>query len=141
VRFQPSGRYECLAGFYAGGLYPLGAEEFGLGEDGFDGFLLKIGWVAVFVEDAFDHDFDLGAGALAEGPVDGDAFLHLSDELGGDDLCFRPRTSASNFTPVPPPCRIARNASALHDFECPYSAAKHLHNVGRQTRPDSSAPC
>ena len=55
-------------------------------EDGLDRVLLEVGWVAVFVEDALHHHFDFGAGALAQGPVDGHAFLDLRDELRGDDL-------------------------------------------------------
>ena len=43
----------------------------------------------MFVEDAFHHHFDFGAGAFAEGPVDGDALLYLGDQLGGDDLELR----------------------------------------------------
>ena len=38
----------------------------------------------MFVEDAFHHDFDLGAGAFAERPVDRHAFAHLGDKFGGD---------------------------------------------------------
>jgi hypothetical protein len=33
---------------------PFGAEEFGLLEDKFRRFVLEIGWVAVFSEDAFN---------------------------------------------------------------------------------------
>ena len=49
---------------------------------------LQVRWVAVFVEDAFDHHADFCAGAFAQGPVDGDAFADLSDEFGGDDFEF-----------------------------------------------------
>ena len=47
-------------------------------------FVLQIGWVAVFSEDAFNQNFDFGAGAFAERPVDGDAFADLGDKFGRD---------------------------------------------------------
>ena len=37
-------------------------------------------------KDSFHQDFDFGACAFAEGPVDGDAFANLRYELGGDDF-------------------------------------------------------
>lgn len=40
----------------------------------------------MFVQDALHHHFDLGAGAFAEGPVDGHALLHLGDEFRRDQL-------------------------------------------------------
>ena len=42
-------------------------------------------WLAVFVQDAFHHDFDFGAGAFAERPVNGHALLHLGDQLRRDE--------------------------------------------------------
>ncbi len=56
---------------------PVGAEEFGLGENGFGGFFFQVWRVAVFSQDAFHHHFDSGTGAFADGPVDGDALADL----------------------------------------------------------------
>ena len=49
-------------------------------------FVLEIGWVAVFSENAFHQDFDLGAGAFAKRPVDRDAFSDSGDEFSRDDF-------------------------------------------------------
>ena len=65
---------------------PFGAEKFGLLQDELCCFVLQVGWVAVFSEDALYHDFDFGAGAFAQGPVDGHALADLGDKFGGDDF-------------------------------------------------------
>jgi hypothetical protein len=52
---------------------PFGGKKFGLGENGLDGFALEIRQIVVFSKDGFDQDFDLGAGAFAQSPIeDGD---------------------------------------------------------------------
>ena len=58
---------------------PLRAQQLCLREDRLYGFRLQVGRVAVFVQDALHHDFDLGTGAFAEGPVDGHALPHFGD--------------------------------------------------------------
>ena len=65
---------------------PFCAEEFGLCKDELCRFVLQIGWVAVFSEDPFHHDFDLRAGAFAQRPVDRDALADLGDQFGRDHL-------------------------------------------------------
>ncbi len=74
--------------------HPIRTQQLCLLEHGLHGFLLQIGRVAVLVEDAFDHHLDLGAGAFAQGPVDGDAFLDLGDQFGqrtGEELDTLPK--------------------------------------------------
>src|ERR1035441_1486715 len=58
---------------------PLRAQQLCLREDCLYGFLLQVRRVAVFVQDALHHDFDLGTGAFAEGPVYGHALPHFGD--------------------------------------------------------------
>ena len=58
---------------------PLRAQQLCLREDRLYGLLLQVGRVAVFVQDALHHDFDLGTSAFAEGPVDGHALPHFGD--------------------------------------------------------------
>ena len=52
---------------------PIRTQQLCLRQHGLHSFFLQVGRVAVFVEDAFHHDSDLGSRALAEGPVDGHA--------------------------------------------------------------------
>ena len=73
---------------------PVRAEQFGLHENGLHGFLLQVRRVAVFVQDAFHHDLDLGSGAFAERPVDGYALADFGDQFGGDDFQFVVRNVA-----------------------------------------------
>ena len=40
----------------------------------------------MFVQDAFHHDFDSGARAFPQRPIDGHALLHLRDQLRRDEL-------------------------------------------------------
>ncbi len=68
---------------------PVGAQKFRLLEDKLGCFILEVRWVAVLPQDAFDHDFDFGSGALADGPVDRDALADLSDKFGRDDPLVR----------------------------------------------------
>ena len=44
--------------------------------------------ITVLPEDALHADFDLGAGAFADGPIDRHVFPNLGDQLGGDDFEF-----------------------------------------------------
>src|SRR5664279_4105717 len=67
---------------------PLRAQQLCLREDRLHGFLLQVGRVAVFVQDALHHDFDRGTGAFAERPVAGHALADFRDEFGGDDFEF-----------------------------------------------------
>ncbi len=48
---------------------PFSTEKLSLGEDGLGGFFFEVWRVAMFSQEAFDHDFDLGARALTHGPV------------------------------------------------------------------------
>ena len=54
-------------------------------EDGLDGQVLKVGRIAVFVQDPLHDDPDLGPGTFAEGPVDRGTLADLGDEFGCDD--------------------------------------------------------
>ena len=47
-------------------------------------FVLQIGWVAVFAENAFNQNFDLRASAFAKRPVDGDAFAYPGNKFCRD---------------------------------------------------------
>jgi len=58
---------------------PLRAQQLCLREDRLYSLLLQVGRVAVFVQDALHHDFDLGTGAFAERPVVGHALPHFGD--------------------------------------------------------------
>ena len=50
---------------------PVFAQEFVLLKDGLGGFFLIVGRVAVFLQDALDHDADPGADGPLDGPVAG----------------------------------------------------------------------
>ena len=65
---------------------PFSAENLGLLQDKFRGFVLQVWRVAVFAKDAFDQNLDFRAGAFAQSPIDGHAFANLSDQLSGDDF-------------------------------------------------------
>ena len=100
---------------------PVSAQQLGLVQDSLHGLFLKVGRVAVFVQDALHHHFDLGTGAFAESPVDGDALLHLSDEFGSE-------LASSSTTPV---LRAQRSRPALltHSachFNFPFATAVYL---------------
>jgi len=75
-------------GHYNGGMDLGGevAEEFGLFQDGFGGFFLFVGRVAVFTEDPFDHGAELGFDAFFFGPVDGGVFADGVGEFAGYGL-------------------------------------------------------
>ena len=49
-------------------LHSVGAQDFGLFQDELGRFVLEVGWVAVFLEGAADHDADLGAGGFSAAP-------------------------------------------------------------------------
>ena len=61
--------FPVIAALFCHSLNPICAEQFSLHEDCSHGFLLEVGWVSVFVEDALHHHPDLGAGSFPEGPV------------------------------------------------------------------------
>ncbi len=63
---------------------PVGAEEFGLLEDGLGGFFLFVGRVAVFAEDALDGDPDFCADGFALCPINGDGVADALDQFVGD---------------------------------------------------------
>ena len=58
-------------------------------------FVLQIGRVAVFSENAFNQNFDLRAGAFAKRPVDGDAFANLGDLDYGRSSMQQPTGTAT----------------------------------------------
>jgi hypothetical protein len=64
---------------------PVGAEEFGLLQNGLRRPFLLVRRIAEFAENAFDHDAELGADGFFGGPVNGDIGADGFDEFLGDE--------------------------------------------------------
>ena len=67
---------------------PIFTQYFGLLQDGFSGFSLLIGWIAVFPQNSLHQSAQVGANAFLHRPVDGYIVVNGFEKFNCNDAQF-----------------------------------------------------